>query len=466
MTKTIARQYGRDGVTAYAVAPGFVDTPFNDALVEQYGLDFFADDTGLGEVAGPQDLANVIVFLASGLARHATGSDRRRQRRELCPLSWRSGCSSAARGATGAPAGSTIDRPGDGASRPAASRSPAGDDVDDAVAAAQARVRRAGRRCPPTSAGRCSSAPRRCWPSAAQAVASTLGREGGKTAAEARGELGRAVETLAWNGEEAGRIEGRVIAGQAPGSQRLSVPAPLGVVAAFTAWNFPAVLATRKLGAILAAGCTAVLKAAEATPAHGRRGRPRARRRRRAAGRRQPRLRRPRRGLRAADRRARGPRGHVHRLDRGRAHRRRPRRRGPQARGARARRARARDRRRRRRRRARGRGHAAGEVRLGRPVVRRARAATSSTSEPRRRVHRPLHRRGALRPARRRAGDRRRPRRRAGAHDRRRGRARRAAAVRRRARRAARATSSRRPCSPTCRRMRRSCARSRSARSP
>ena len=74
MTKTIARQYGRDGVTAYAVAPGFVNTPFNDALVEQYGLDFFADDTGLGEVAGPQDLANVIVFLASGLARHATGA--------------------------------------------------------------------------------------------------------------------------------------------------------------------------------------------------------------------------------------------------------------------------------------------------------------------------------------------------------------------------------------------------------
>ena len=74
MTKTIARQYGRDGVTAYAVAPGFVDTPFNDALVEEYGLDFFANDTGLGEVAGPQDLANVIVFLASGLARHATGA--------------------------------------------------------------------------------------------------------------------------------------------------------------------------------------------------------------------------------------------------------------------------------------------------------------------------------------------------------------------------------------------------------
>lgn len=74
MTKTIARQYGRDGITAHAVAPGFVNTSFNDAPVEQYGLEFFANDTALGEVAGPQDLANVITFLASGLARHTTGA--------------------------------------------------------------------------------------------------------------------------------------------------------------------------------------------------------------------------------------------------------------------------------------------------------------------------------------------------------------------------------------------------------
>jgi succinate-semialdehyde dehydrogenase / glutarate-semialdehyde dehydrogenase len=97
-------------------------------------------------------------------------------------------------------------------------------------------------------------------------VALTLGREGGKTTSDAEAELGRAYENLLWNGEEAARVEGRVVAGKVVGSQRLIVPAPIGVVAAFTAWNFPAVLATRKLGAILASGCTAVLKAAEATP--------------------------------------------------------------------------------------------------------------------------------------------------------------------------------------------------------
>lgn len=97
-------------------------------------------------------------------------------------------------------------------------------------------------------------------------IAAILSRESGKTETEARGELDRAADTLLWNGEEAGRIEGRVMAGKTPGSQRFSVPTPVGVVAAFNAWNFPANLAARKLGAILASGCTAVLKAAEATP--------------------------------------------------------------------------------------------------------------------------------------------------------------------------------------------------------
>jgi 3-oxoacyl-[acyl-carrier protein] reductase len=74
MTKTIARQYGRQGVTAFAVAPGFVDTPFNAPAVAEHGMEMFIRDTALGEVAVPQDIANVIAFLASGAARHATGA--------------------------------------------------------------------------------------------------------------------------------------------------------------------------------------------------------------------------------------------------------------------------------------------------------------------------------------------------------------------------------------------------------
>jgi succinate-semialdehyde dehydrogenase / glutarate-semialdehyde dehydrogenase len=98
----------------------------------------------------------------------------------------------------------------------------------------------------------------------------TILLETGKTEADARGEIGRAVETLRWNGEQAGRVCGTDHPGVAAGSHRRSVPTPLGVVVAITAWNFPAVLATRKLGAALAAGCTVVFKASEFAPATAR----------------------------------------------------------------------------------------------------------------------------------------------------------------------------------------------------
>jgi succinate-semialdehyde dehydrogenase/glutarate-semialdehyde dehydrogenase len=98
----------------------------------------------------------------------------------------------------------------------------------------------------------------------------TILLETGKTAADARGEILRAVANLRWNGEQAARISGTSYVGVAEGSRRSSIPTPLGVVAAVTAWNFPAVLTTRKLGAILAAGCTVVLKASEFAPATAR----------------------------------------------------------------------------------------------------------------------------------------------------------------------------------------------------
>lgn len=74
MTRTIARQNGRQGITAFAVAPGYVDTPFNKPFADRFGVEVAARDTGLGQVAQPQDVANIICFLASGLARHATGT--------------------------------------------------------------------------------------------------------------------------------------------------------------------------------------------------------------------------------------------------------------------------------------------------------------------------------------------------------------------------------------------------------
>jgi len=74
MTRTIARNYGRQGVTAFNIAPGYVDTSFNHLFRDTVGIEVAAEQTGLGEVAQPQDLANIICFLATGLAKHATGT--------------------------------------------------------------------------------------------------------------------------------------------------------------------------------------------------------------------------------------------------------------------------------------------------------------------------------------------------------------------------------------------------------
>jgi len=74
MTRTIARHFGRQGITAFAIAPGFVRTALNKDFFDKYGVEGAAKDIPLGEVAEPEDIANTVVFLASGLAKHATGA--------------------------------------------------------------------------------------------------------------------------------------------------------------------------------------------------------------------------------------------------------------------------------------------------------------------------------------------------------------------------------------------------------
>jgi 3-oxoacyl-[acyl-carrier protein] reductase len=74
MTRTIARHFGRQGVTAFAIAPGFVRTDLNAAFFRDHGVEAAARDIPLGEIAEPADIANTVIFLASGLARHATGT--------------------------------------------------------------------------------------------------------------------------------------------------------------------------------------------------------------------------------------------------------------------------------------------------------------------------------------------------------------------------------------------------------
>ncbi|MFZ5608007.1 MAG: NAD-dependent succinate-semialdehyde dehydrogenase [Pseudomonadota bacterium] len=97
-------------------------------------------------------------------------------------------------------------------------------------------------------------------------LAALMTAEQGKPLAEARGEVAYAASFVEWFAEEAKRVYGDIIPGHSPDKRIVVLKQPIGVVGAITPWNFPAAMITRKVAPALAAGCTAVVKPAEATP--------------------------------------------------------------------------------------------------------------------------------------------------------------------------------------------------------
>jgi succinate-semialdehyde dehydrogenase/glutarate-semialdehyde dehydrogenase len=98
----------------------------------------------------------------------------------------------------------------------------------------------------------------------AMAVAMTL--EQGKPIAQSRLEILRGCEIIEWDAQEGRRIYGRIIPSE-PGMRHSVLRQPIGVVAAFSPWNFPMSSPARKVGGALSAGCSIILKASEETPA-------------------------------------------------------------------------------------------------------------------------------------------------------------------------------------------------------
>ncbi|NJM29332.1 MAG: NAD-dependent succinate-semialdehyde dehydrogenase [Rhizobiales bacterium] len=90
--------------------------------------------------------------------------------------------------------------------------------------------------------------------------------ETGKPIALARREWALSIDQFRWYAEEARRIYGRVVESRAPGGRIEVSHEPVGVVAAFAAWNFPAVLIARKVAPALAAGCSVIVRPSRETP--------------------------------------------------------------------------------------------------------------------------------------------------------------------------------------------------------
>ncbi len=88
----------------------------------------------------------------------------------------------------------------------------------------------------------------------------------GKPMAEAVGEVRATSEHAEWHAEECRRIYGRVIPSRTPGVRNLVLREPVGVVAAFSPWNFPFNQSIRKMSAAIASGCTIIIKGPEDAP--------------------------------------------------------------------------------------------------------------------------------------------------------------------------------------------------------
>src|SRR5262249_16803615 len=100
----------------------------------------------------------------------------------------------------------------------------------------------------------------------AEKIARVVTQEQGKVLAESRAEVLVTADIIEWFAEEGGRSYGRIVPGRQKGVRQLVVQEPVGVVAAFTPWNFPMLTPARKIGASLAAGCAIIIKASEETP--------------------------------------------------------------------------------------------------------------------------------------------------------------------------------------------------------
>src|SRR5215470_11995275 len=100
----------------------------------------------------------------------------------------------------------------------------------------------------------------------ADALARLMATENGKALRDAKGEAAYAAEFFRWYAEEAVRMEGTLMRAPSGANRILTLRQPIGVAVLVTPWNFPAAMATRKIGPALAAGCTLILKPASETP--------------------------------------------------------------------------------------------------------------------------------------------------------------------------------------------------------
>jgi len=139
------------------------------------------------------------------------------------------------------------------------------EDALDAVAAAAAALPGWAAR-PPRERAECLRRAYELMIARSEQLARLMVVENGKALRDARGEIVYAAEFFRWYAEEAVRIDGSLSVAPSGANRIMVARQPVGVSYLITPWNFPAAMATRKIGPALAAGCTVLLKPAKETP--------------------------------------------------------------------------------------------------------------------------------------------------------------------------------------------------------
>lgn len=73
LTKSMARDFSKRGIVAYSIAPGFIETDMAKDAVETLGKDYITRDSVFDEITQPNEVAEIVTFLASGNVPHASG---------------------------------------------------------------------------------------------------------------------------------------------------------------------------------------------------------------------------------------------------------------------------------------------------------------------------------------------------------------------------------------------------------
>lgn len=122
------------------------------------------------------------------------------------------------------------------------------------------------KRTPAPARGRIIAKAARLMEDRKEELAAAITREEGKTLAEARGELTRAINVVEFCAGESRRMVGETIPSELPANFAYTIKEPHGVVAAITPWNFPVAIPAWKIAPALVAGNTVVFKPATLTP--------------------------------------------------------------------------------------------------------------------------------------------------------------------------------------------------------